>query len=326
MDNTVDSSPKDLGALDWFRLAAALLVVTIHTTPFAEISWKTELFLTGIFARTAVPFFFAVSGYFADFSSAAGLKKLVSRIAVIYGIATVLYLPLGTYRSSFREILFEGTYYHLWYLPACIIGSIIVFGLKKLPAPAAFSIAAVLYIIGLFGDSYYGLISGIEPLRRLYGIFSKVFLHTRNGIFTAPIFILCGNVLSGRPPTKRRDTAIMGTAVSVLLLITERLLLGIILIRLLNCNMFIFLIPLTFFLLQLLTSVKAKPRPFVRTMSMWVYIIHPIIIYDVYMLGVENHLLAALIVMAVSLLFSAVFPALIDRLKAVRRQSGTKQP
>ena len=53
---TKESSPK-LGGLDIFRVAAAALVVAIHTSPLADVSAGADFFLTRILARTAVPFF-----------------------------------------------------------------------------------------------------------------------------------------------------------------------------------------------------------------------------------------------------------------------------
>lgn len=51
-------------ALDGARLAAALLVVAIHTGPLSSFTTVGDLLLTRGAARLAVPFFFAVSGFF----------------------------------------------------------------------------------------------------------------------------------------------------------------------------------------------------------------------------------------------------------------------
>ena len=51
-------------ALDRFRLLAAVLVVCIHTSPLSSASPSWDFWLTRVLARTAVPFFFMVSGYF----------------------------------------------------------------------------------------------------------------------------------------------------------------------------------------------------------------------------------------------------------------------
>ena len=53
-----------LGGFDRFRLPAALLVVAIHTGPLLSVSPLANDLLTDIWGRIAVPFFFAVSGWF----------------------------------------------------------------------------------------------------------------------------------------------------------------------------------------------------------------------------------------------------------------------
>ena len=47
--------------LDRFRLIAALLVIAIHTSPLGSVSPEGDFYLTRVFARIAVPFFFMVT-------------------------------------------------------------------------------------------------------------------------------------------------------------------------------------------------------------------------------------------------------------------------
>lgn len=58
------SETRTYGGLDAFKLAAALLVVAIHTSPLGSISPGGDFFLTRVLARVAVPFFFLVTGQF----------------------------------------------------------------------------------------------------------------------------------------------------------------------------------------------------------------------------------------------------------------------
>ncbi len=273
---------KDLGALDIFRLAAAALVVFIHAPAIPALGDTGNLILSGAVARIAVPFFFAVTGMFTDFSSAEKIKKLVKKTTLIYAAATAVYLPYGTYYSSVRQLVFDGSFYHLWYFPALIAGVLIVFLLRKLPLPAAFGISAALYAFGLFGDSYAYLVQGIPAVKTAIDLSAKIFSYTRNGIFFAPLFLLIGNFIGNRlpePPRRAKRALISAPCLllSVAALIFERLSLrGITFAP--HDNMFISLVPCTAFLLLLLTSIKARPLPALRTISMWIYIIHPIII------------------------------------------------
>lgn len=97
-----------------------------------------------------------------------------------------------------KSIFFDGTYYHLWYLPAVILGLGIVFLLLKYIPKQAMIVTVVLYVLGLLGDSYYGVTARIAPLKTIYdGIFT-VFSYTRNGLFMAPLFLLLGREVAVR--------------------------------------------------------------------------------------------------------------------------------
>lgn len=273
------------GALDIFRIIAAALVVAIHSPKITFLGEYGNLLLTGAAARLAVPFFFSVTGFFTDFKSAEKLKKLLWKTAALYAAASAVYLPYGSYYSSVKQILFDGTFYHLWYFPALGIGAIIVFALRRLPNAAALVIASALYAVGLCGDAYRPLAEGFEPFRAALGALSNVFSYTRNGIFFAPIFLALGNLIGDRrraeQETKRRPISgficAAGLALSLILLVLERFSLRTITLAPRD-NMFIALIPCTVFLLPTLSSIKQKPLPALRKISMWIYIIHPIII------------------------------------------------
>ena len=54
---------KYFGAFDYFRIIAAALVVSIHAPAVPFLGDAGNLLLSGTFARLAVPFFFAVTGF-----------------------------------------------------------------------------------------------------------------------------------------------------------------------------------------------------------------------------------------------------------------------
>ncbi|MDE5589826.1 MAG: acyltransferase family protein, partial [Acetatifactor sp.] len=144
------NTQKNYGRLDRFRLIAAFLVIAIHTSPLTSFSADADFFFTRVLARAAVPFFFMVTGHFtlsALFTSdntghscpphlqraAAGraVKRCLIKLCLLYGAAILLYLPLGIYAGHYRGLsitevmrmlIFDGTFYHLWYFPACILG------------------------------------------------------------------------------------------------------------------------------------------------------------------------------------------------------------
>ena len=55
---------RQYGGFDLCKIAAAFLVVAIHTSPLVSFSADADFILTRVFARVAVPFFLMVSGFF----------------------------------------------------------------------------------------------------------------------------------------------------------------------------------------------------------------------------------------------------------------------
>ena len=122
--------------IDRFRLIAALLVIAIHTSPLLSVNETADFILTRISARVAVPFFFMVSGFFLISKynkNNDNLFKFIKTTLLIYSIAILFYIPLNIYSGSFdspvilpeiiKDVIFNGTLYHLWYLPASITGA-----------------------------------------------------------------------------------------------------------------------------------------------------------------------------------------------------------
>lgn len=222
--------------LDLWKWIAALMVVAIHTSPLESVNKLVDFILTRELARIAVPLFFMITGYFTLQSSKLffGIKKLLS----MYLGVTILYLPVQIYRylpldqvsvyevikNVLKAFFFDGTYYHLWYMPAVIEGLLIVYFLQKLGRKTALLITSVLYVIGLLGDSYYGFISQFSIFRNTYDWIFRYMTHTRNGIFFAPIFLLLGFELS-RVHINQKSKALRCFLLWVFLLIMEGLLL-----------------------------------------------------------------------------------------------------
>ena len=202
------------GGIDRFRLVAALLIVGIHTFPFTSISEELNFLVIHVFARIAVPFFLMATGYFLlprylidNSGDTKPLVGFIKKTGLIYAAATLIYLPVSIYAGYYsegnvfavaiRNILFDGTFYHLWYLPASIIGVLLLYFLGRRFSFRAISIlAAVLYLIGLLGDSYYGVVARIPFLHSIYNAGFNIFSYTRNGLFYAPVFLVLGAVIA----------------------------------------------------------------------------------------------------------------------------------
>ena len=117
---------------DWmcFAWRPLFLVAAIHTSPLEDISAGADFFLTRILARIAVPFFFMVTGQFV--LGGFGVASHVKKLALMYGGAVLLYLPIGIYAGHYEDIgiwgllrmlLVDGTFYHLWYFSRMYSGN-----------------------------------------------------------------------------------------------------------------------------------------------------------------------------------------------------------
>ncbi len=210
MQTTPINHPQT-GGIDLFRIPAALLVVSIHTSPLGSFGGEADFILTRILARTAVPFFFMATGYFLlppcfsgseRLGQTEALGKSFRKILGLYLAATLIYLPVGiyaghlhnrTFPSLLRLFLFEGTFYHLWYLPACILGILLLLPAGRLlPFGALFAVTALLYLLGLPGDSYYGFLPEGSTTKKVYDLLLDIFSQTRGGLFYAPLFLAQG--------------------------------------------------------------------------------------------------------------------------------------
>lgn len=314
------SGNRDYRGIDLFRIAAAFLVVAIHTSPLASYSATADFILTREIARVAVPFFFMTTGFFV-LGSRERTISFLKKTAVIYALSVLLYLPVNVYAGHldgltiaglFTQLFFEGTFYHLWYLPAALLGvPIASLLLKKLGARAALAISALLYCAGLLGDSYYGLIDGVPGIGPFYDALLSIMGHARNGLFYAPVFLLLGSRLRDRRPGGKFSAA--GLILSGALLIGEGLALRSMELQL-HDSMYIFLPAVMYFLFELLSSIRGSCPRWAANFSLLVYILHPAIIIVVRgaarLLGlwgplVENSIGYYLAVCALSALSSA---------------------
>lgn len=292
--------------LDLFRIVAAVLVVAIHIAPFELLSADVDLAFTYILGRIAVPFFLMVTGYFVlgayltEEGSRFGtkqfekIKRHLVKLLKIYGFCIVLYLPIGIYAGSysgmgigdiFRMLLFDGTFYHLWYFPACIVGILLVCGLNEVLRKAAvwkklavmLAVSSFLYLIGLLGDSWYGMISGSSFIAGFYDIMFSVSSYTRNGIFMAPIFLILG-VIAGNVRLTDRKKMQYGVLAALAFGLME--VEGFVLHKLEFCrhdSMYLLLPAVMYFLFALLRTDKKEYKE-LRFISTWIYILHPAMI------------------------------------------------
>lgn len=330
---------KRYDGLDRFRLVAAAFVVAIHTSPLASFSEGADFFLTRVLARVAVPFFLMVTGQFVAAGclqhGAGRLFRYLKKTFFLYGMSTLLYLPIGIYAGHYeklrladmvRMLFFDGTFYHLWYFPACMTGVAIVYFMSRIRnRKQMFLLAVLLYMIGLGGDSYYGLIEMVPYLADIYEAGFCLFSYTRNGIFMAPLFLLLG-VQAAESRMNDRRILWAGLGISFLAMTEEAFLLRTFELQR-HDSMYLLLPVVMFFLYKLLLthgtsmegdgtgreeSRRKRWTAYAVSASAWIYILHPAMIVAVRVIAkagkvnllLENSLVHYLAVLVLSCMIS----------------------
>lgn len=287
--------------LDIFRFIAALMIVAIHIYPLAVFNQNVDYFFTRVIFRIGVPLFLMITGFFVlpkALKDKNKLKDYTFKILKIYILSILIFLPINIYSGTFKnldiinvlkDVFINGTMYHLWYFPALILGIwITYFLLKYFNKKLVLYILLMLYTIGLFGDSYYGLISDISLVNNFYEIIFKVFNYTRNGLFYVPIFLYIGFYCNTNNVKFRRNSFI----VFILLLIV----MGIegIILKFNNIprhtSMYMLLVPVSFMLFKILINVSNGSNKNLRNIGTWLYILHPLFIIVIRIMAKLFHL------------------------------------
>jgi surface polysaccharide O-acyltransferase-like enzyme len=219
--------------IDFVKFFAIVGVVCIHTRPFENVStFNINLsliyFIIDTLSRFAVPFFFITSGYLfgikilSDPKSKHYFLKYIFRIVKLYFSWMIFYFIFNIIKEYINSVTLNTPFtfefiatpfyvlvckiiyfgygsYHLWYLPAIIWSITILFLFIKLNISKVLLILSfALNIIGLFGDSYKGIISLPIPTRN--AIFFGLFYCTLGYFFSSNGSILLNKFLKLNKP------------------------------------------------------------------------------------------------------------------------------
>ena len=292
-------------AIDLARFICAIMVVSIHVVPFGlNDSGICVLLNNGIknyFARIAVPFFFVASGFFLyrksgynDFSIEV-TKKYVLKLLRLYIIWSIIYFPLKiediVYNESgivhgvlsyVRHIIFTGSYDQLWYLPATIFAVILISFLisKKINIETIIIIAIFFYTLGLLAQSWFGIITPLKTLTPLLWVLlkliQKVIVTTRDGLFEGFLFVGIGGIIAYKGFRITRSKALFGFIISYILMFFEFAFVTYFSISR-EYDMFIFLVPLTYFAFGLVINLQLPSKEIyntLRILSSLIFYIH----------------------------------------------------
>ena len=324
--------------LDVARLSASFMIVAIHVYPFSSFNSNLDYMITRVLFRIAVPLFLMITGYYILAKSIKDiyiLKNYTKKILKLYLISIVIFLPINFYNHYFtnnnifiilKDILINGTFYHLWYFPSLIMGIwLSYFLIKKMNEKIVPIILILLFIIGLFGDNYYGLISNISIFKTVYQAIFSVFDYTRNGLFYTPIFIYFGYKLKMKKCDLSFKKNIVYILISTILMLIEGVLLYTFKIPR-HSSMYIFLLPLSYYLFNLFIVNYNGENKSVRKYATWLYILHPIFIIIVRFIAKIVHLDIlynnSLINYILVILLTLIFIYIVNKVKEVKNEKS----
>ncbi len=244
---------KSYPTVDLLKFLFAIMIVAIHTNLLSVNESYPAWIISSLFFRTAVPFFFAVSGFFLSSklynAGRDDHKKCISvtenycsRLLIpliFWGIVGLLLNAVSLYLAgqSVKEIIISSlqTVFYpknaMWYLSASIIGAIIltvIYTRFKNYKSVLIVFACIGYAFLLICNNYFFITEGTFA-EKIVLSYMKIFVSARNGFFLAPIYMGMGFLIGSENAKKwlrehKKLTAI-GLAVGILLLAVEAMLL-----------------------------------------------------------------------------------------------------
>lgn len=308
-------------SIDIIKAICAVLVVLQHIPLYygSEVYQSNIMyFFTQMLGRTAVPFFYVVSGYYFNKTLLEGkdaLRKQGIKIINIYLMWTVLYIPLNLYkyviedgwgllniiRRYFVDVFLCGTHYQLYYIIALIISmcaATIAYKFGMLKVYAVFSV--LLYLFGTLITSYPSVLNDIEIIQNIVSF--KYYIFVRRYFFIAPAFFMMGYwiLLFEKKAAYgiERYAVLLG---SMLLMFAEE----IVIVKMGGQNMmgifiYVFVFELFKFCLRHPFTNKLACAKYARSFSNFSYFVHPIIFSIVsYGLKIDNYIVATIIVFVI---------------------------
>lgn len=285
--NIACCTKKEYHGIDIVKFLCSYLICMVHIAPFVgetPIFDNLNFYIQNGICRIAVPFYFATTSFLL-FRRKNGVKALEN--ASIKKTCFKLFRLWGTWAF----LLVFGGQIHLWYLGAAALSiaimNILLRRIKSLRVIGV--ICCMLYIVGLLGDSYRGIIS---PILKLIPVQLPT---TRNAFFMGLMFVLIGVIISRFQFKLSIPKAVVGLVVSIILLYIEIFLLKTF-SNPFDYNICISHIPITFFLMFIATNIHIKnPESTdifrkLRVYGVLIYFLHLLIssFFDLILGGIET--------------------------------------
>lgn len=332
MENLLASKQYYYPGLDVLKILLAIIVVLRHCGQSFFIHGSIyKIVVTNIISPVAVPTFFIISSFlfFNKHVEGNNLKKYLLRLLLLYGVWTLVYLPLiiidlpKTFNGGIQflqRVVFDGSYFHLWYLPSLMFAILLTYILSKwMCNKALLTLSLLLFVLGTFVETY----NFISPLLN-WELYKTIFITTRNGLFFGFVFVVLGKIISEKVLFQkvRYDVLII---ISVCLVAAEGVFLSVLKEKnLINMNFSSLFLSIFLVLIFKELNVKANKTTLrtIRNMSTIIFCLHPwimrIFAYINHRLGL-NGISLTIIVLVSTILSAWIIEELSNRVALLRK-------
>lgn len=325
--------------IDLSKYIASILIIAIHLNLFAEVNSILNFVTVDIVCRTAVPFFAMCTGYFmmGRLDKNEGSKAVVWRhwkkIFVIYILWACIYLIYSVPKwieikwfsvNAFVDYgiaaIISSPYYHMWYLLSVLYAiPLLALCLKCVNKKHLKWIVIVFWAVKVLSYGYYQWMP--SSIINIFSLLEK-FSGIRDGIFCIFPLMLLGSCVYYEKAHKNIYIYIIGFLISFSLLIIEASTL-----RHFGQNAvsyIIFTLPTSYFLFNLILrikiSIKSQICVILGMASLFIYLVHPIIIDFVKML-VDNSILCFALTTIIATILGVIYAIIVMNLKTRRRET-----
>lgn len=217
-----------LGWIDELRFLSFCAVALLHVS-WIETTAPGRYDLVSFATRFAVPVFFLITGYLVvpgRRDAGATIRQTFGRLMPVFVVWEAIYvvvdvwtagalypLPATDAKSLARfvaaTIYGGGVAFHLWFLVWLWVSVVIVVTTRRAGAGVAWTVAAVLFAIGLAIGPYGGATGAIDHVGPLTT--RPIAYSARNGPFFGPLLLLIGGWLADR----RSAVPVMASAAAI---------------------------------------------------------------------------------------------------------------
>ncbi|MDD3049341.1 MAG: hypothetical protein PHQ89_05155 [Bacilli bacterium] len=285
--------------LDIMKIVCIGLLLCMYTELFSSYNETIDFVFIQIFVKLAFPFlityisfsFFKKIDFSLSLASQQNFNTFITGLAQIgksYLLWTLIYLPLViikwikegfTIMSLFaflRDVLFVGSYPHLWIFPALILAVFLVYYLiQRFTLSDLLVISFLFYLIGMLFNVYGSFLQGIPLISNILKLYISIFATSINGLFFAFIFVLLGLKLSLKNIPLKTSPIIIKVILSASLYCLEVVVLKWLGYVNIHTQMYLFLVPFVYFLFMWLMQYQGQVKSkYLSNFMSLIYLVH----------------------------------------------------